>query len=81
MTDKKRTEIAPELLDKVAGGAIGYNPEPGGTYTMICQFSGSTFKGVTLGQIIEIAKFGATIPNTPEGEQEIIAWAKTKKYI
>ena len=35
-----RTEIAPELLDYIAGGAIGFDPEPSGTYTMRCEFSG-----------------------------------------
>ena len=76
-----RTEIAPELLETVAGGALGFDPDAAGTYTMHCEFSGQTFTGVALGNIMQIAQFGASIPNTPEGEQQIIAWAKARNYI
>ena len=76
-----RTEIAPELLETVAGGALGFDPDAAGTYTMYCEFSGQTFTGVALGNIMQIAQFGASIPNTPEGEQQIIAWAKASNYI
>ena len=76
-----RTEIAPELLETVAGGALGFDPDGAGTYTMHCEFSGESYPGVTLAGVMELAQFGASIPNTPEGEQQIIAWAKARNYI
>ena len=76
-----RTEIAPELLEIVTGGALGFDPDAAGTYTMRCEFSGEDYMGVSLANVMEIAKFGASIPNTPEGEQQIIAWAKARNYI
>ncbi len=76
-----RIEIAPELLDYVNGGALGFNPEAGGTYTMIGQFTGKKFTGVTLANAMEIAKYSATIPNTLEGEEQIIAYALQNHYI
>ena len=76
-----RREIAPELLETVAGGALGFDPDASGTFTMHCEFSGQTFTGVALGNIMQIAQFGASIPNTPEGELQIIAWAKARNYI
>lgn len=77
----KKIELNDEILDKINGGAIGFNPDGQGTYTMKCQFSGETFGGVTLQQIIQIAQFCATIPNTAEGEQQIIDWARGKGII
>lgn len=79
--DMGRTEIAPELLEFVTGGSIGFDPDGAGTYTMYCQFSGDIYPGVNLASIMAIAQFGASIPNTPEGEQQIIAWAKAGNYI
>ena len=76
-----RTEIAPELLDTIAGGALGFDPDGAGTYTMRCEFSGEAYPGVTLSSVMELAQFGASIPNTPEGEQQIIAWAKSRGFI
>ena len=76
-----RTEIAPELLDAVAGGALGFDPDGAGTFTMRCEFSGESFPGLTLAGVMELAQFGASIPNTPEGEQEIIAWARSRGFI
>ncbi len=76
-----RTEIAPELLEIVAGGALGFDPDGAGTYTMRCEFSGESYPGITLARVMELAQFGASIPNTPEGEQQIIAWAKSKGFI
>ena len=81
MSNQNRIAIDEELLGQISGGAIGFNPDDNGTFTMKCQFSGLTFSGVTLQQIIEIAKFAASIPNTAEGEQQIIAFAQEKKYI
>ena len=69
------------LLELVQGGALGFNPDDQGTYTMECQFSGESYGNVPLGIAIEIAKYGAMIPNTPEGEKQIIDWAKGKNYI
>lgn len=78
---KNGTALNLDMLDNVSGGALGFNPDENGTYTMICEYSGNVYYGVSLAQVIEIAKFGANIPNTPEGEQQIIAWAHEKKYI
>ena len=79
--DMGRTEIAPESLEIVTGGALGFDPDASGTYTMRCEFSGECYPGITLANVMETAKFGASIPNTPEGEQQIIAWAKARNYI
>ena len=76
-----RREIAPELLEIVAGGALGFDPDGSGTYTMRCEFSGESYPGISLAGVMELAQFGASIPNTPEGEQQIIAWAKSKGFI
>lgn len=77
----KRVELAPDILDKVSGGAIGFNPDDDGTYTMICEFSGDKYYGVRLDQIMDIAKFASNIPNTPEGEEKIVNWAKDQGII
>ena len=76
-----RIEIGPELLDIVAGGAIGFDPEAGGTYTMRCEFSGDVYPGVSIAGVMALAQFGASVDNTPEGEQQIIAWAKAQNFI
>ena len=76
-----RVSLNDEFLDKINGGALGFDPEQGGTYTMRCQYSGKTYTGVSLGQVMEIAKFCATIPNNAEGEQKIIQWAKDNNII
>ena len=76
-----RKEIAPELLDSIAGGAVGFDPEAGGTYTMICEFSGATYPGLTLAGVMQLAQYGAMIPNTAEGEQQIIGWARSMGLI
>lgn len=81
MENKKRVELDLDVLDKVAGGAIGFNPDGKGTYTMICEFSGERFYNVRLDQIMEIAKFGSNIPNNAEGEQKIITWARDRGII
>ena len=77
----KRQELNLELLDEVTGGSIGFNPDDNGTFTMVCGYSGNTYYGVSLPNVIEIAKFGATLHETPEDEQVIISWAKEKGYI
>ena len=76
-----RIPLNDNLVEAVAGGALGFDPDNKGTYTMHCEFSGNTYYGVSLDHIIEMAKFGATIPNTPEGEQEILSWATAQGYI
>lgn len=81
MDNKNRVELDIDQLDQVNGGAIGFNPDGTGKYTMKCQFSGKSFPSITLEQIIQIAKFAAGIPNTPEGEEQILAWAHGKGYI
>lgn len=77
----KRVELNEELLENVAGGAIGFNPDGNGTYTMLCEFTGNRFYGVSLSQVMEIAKYASAIPNTLEGEQDIIAWAQGQGII
>ena len=81
MSNQNRMAIDPELLEKINGGALGYDPDDHGTFTMHCQFSGETYNDVTLTQIIQIAQFSATIPNTAEGEKQITDWAKQQGYI
>lgn len=76
-----REEINLEALESVNGGAIGFDPEPSGTYTMRCQFTGKVYTGVSLSQVMEIAKYGATVPNTLEGEQQILNWAANQGII
>ena len=76
-----RTEIAPELLDTVTGGALGFDPDGAGTYTMRCGFSGEVYQGISLVSVMVLAQYGASIPNTPEGEQQIIAWGKSGGFI
>lgn len=70
-----RVQIDAELLDLVNGGNIGFNPNDNGTYTMQCQYSGQTYQNVSLSQAMEIAKYAAAVPNTAEGEQQIVNWA------
>lgn len=77
----KRVELDADLADIVNGGALGFDPEEGGNYTMRCQFSGQVFYGVSLSNVMYIAQYCATIPNTPEGEQQIISWAQGQGYI
>lgn len=81
MDCQNRIAIDEDLLGQVSGGAIGFNPDGNGTYTMKCQFSGLSFSGITLAQAIEVAKFAAAIPNTAEGEQQIIQWARDSHII
>jgi hypothetical protein len=81
MSNKNRVELDPEMLDLVAGGSIGFNPDGSGTYTMYCEYSGAAFYGVELSQIIQIAQYGANIPDGPDGEQQIIGWAQSMGFI
>ena len=76
-----KMNIDDNLLDFVTGGSIGYNPDGNGTYTMNCQYSGNSYQGVTLTQVMQIAQYSARIPNTPEGEQQIIQWATENNII
>ena len=77
----KRIALDPEMLDAVAGGSVGFNPDGNGTYTMKCQFSGATYTGVTLQQIIEVAQYGAGLTNTAEDEQKLVDWCRTHNII
>ena len=76
-----RVALDPEMLDAVAGGSVGFNPDGNGTYTMKCQYSGDTYTGVTLQQIIEIAKKGATLTNTAEDEKKLVDWCRAENII
>lgn len=70
-----RVQLDPELLDQVNGGSVGFNPDKNGNYTMKCQFTGKTYYNIPLSQVMEIAKYAATVPNNLEGENQIINWA------
>lgn len=70
-----RVQLDPEMLENVNGGSIGFNPDSNGNYTMKCQYSGQTYQNVSLSQAMEIAKYAAAVPNTAEGEQQIVNWA------
>lgn len=76
-----RVQIDAELLDMINGGAIGFNPDSNGNFTMKCQYSGATYQNVNLSQVMEIAKFAATVPNTAEGEQQIVNYAHERGII
>ena len=81
MENQKRFELSEDLLDQVNGGAIGFNAESNGTYTMVCQYSGNSYKGITLAQVMQIAQYAATIPDTAEGEKKILDWAESQGII
>ncbi len=81
MEKQNRVPIDPELLDIVNGGAFGFDPDGSGTYTMHCQHSGQVFYGVQLGDVIEMAKHGAYLEDTPENELQTIEWARQMGYI
>lgn len=76
-----RIQIDGDLLDQINGGSVGFNPDNNGTYTMKCQFTGKTFYNIALAQVMEIAKFAATVPNNVEGENQIINWAHQRGII
>ena len=76
MDSKNRREIDTELLDSINGGTLYFNPEASGTYSMTCEFCGDVYSGISLTDVIRLGQFMATIPNTAEGEQEILAWAR-----
>ena len=73
--------LSDDALDNVSGGALTFNPDGNGTYTMKCQFTGQTYYGVSLADVMEISKYGAFIENNLEGENQIIAWAQSQGYI
>lgn len=81
MGKTNRIELGSEVLESVNGGAIGFNPDNNGTYTMLCEFTGNRYYGIRLDQVIEVAKYAAAIPNTLEGEQNILAWAQEQGII
>lgn len=81
MEKKNRVEIDMTSLEKVAGGSLGYDPDDHGTFTMHCQYSGDTYYDISLSDVMEICKFSANIPDTPEGEEEILDWARNRGII
>lgn len=81
MANKNRVEIDMNSLEKVAGGSLGYDPDDHGTYTMHCQYSGKTFYNISLSEVMEICKYSANIPDTPEGEKDILRWASKRGII
>ena len=76
-----RVQIDPELLENVNGGSIGFNPDSNGNYTMKCQFTGNVYHNIPLAQVMEVAKYAAGVPNTLEGEKQIINWARAQGII
>jgi len=76
-----RVQLDPEMLDNVNGGSIGFNPDANGNYTMKCQYTGKTYHNITLSQVMEVAKFAATVPDNLEGEQKILNWAHQRGII
>ena len=76
-----RVELNLEQLENVNGGSIGFNPDGNGTYTMKCQFTGKVYYNVSLSQAMEVAKYAAGVPNTLEGENQIINWAHAQGII
>ena len=76
-----RVEINQELLEQINGGAIGFDPEGNDMFTMRCEFSGNVYPHVSLSDLMRIAQFAAAIPNTAEGEQQIINWAHDQGII
>ena len=81
MDNKKMTKLSDDMLDVVSGGAFGFDPDGNGTYTMHCEFTGQTFYGVSLANVMEIAKQCAYSTNDLEGENQIISWARGQGYI
>jgi len=81
MDNKKMMALSDDALDNVSGGAIGFDPDGQGTFTMKCEFTGQKFYGVKMEDIMKIAEFGAVIPNNIDGENQIIAWALSQGYI
>ena len=71
-----RIQLDDNFMENVNGGSIGFNPDDQGTFTMKCKYTGETYYGVQLSQIIEIGKYAATQTESLEGEQEIINWAR-----
>ena len=81
MSNKNRVSIDLEELENVNGGTLTFNPDGNGGYKMTGCFSGSTFSGVSLSQVMQVIKYSAKVPNTEEGEQQIIQWAQDQGII
>ena len=81
MEKKSRVELGMEYLESVSGGSLGFDPDDNGTYTMFCEFSGDVYYGISLSDVMEISKVGATCPNTAEGEKQILDWARSHGII
>ncbi|MBR4537620.1 MAG: hypothetical protein IKO52_02110 [Clostridia bacterium] len=81
MDNKNRIELNPEQLEQVNGGSLTFVPDSNGNYTMKCGFSGQVFTGLPMGQAMQIVRYSATIPDTAEGEQQILSWARSQGII
>ena len=71
----------PELIKQMRLEVGGYDPDGHGTYTMRCQYSGQSYYNISLSQVMEICKYSANIPDTPEGEVRILNWARDRGII
>ena len=76
-----RVEVNDDLLEQISGGAIGFNPEGNNFFTMECEFSGNVYSHISLSDCMRISQYSAFIPNTPEGEQQILTWAHEEGII
>ena len=76
-----RVEINEELLAQINGGSLGFDPEGNNVFTMKCEFSGNVYSHIDISDVMLICQYAATIPNTAEGEQQIINWAHDRGII
>ena len=77
----KRVELNESILENVTGGSIVFNPQGDGNYYMECEYSGDTYYDIALGDIMKVIKYAAKVPNTPEGEQDILNFCRNEGII
>lgn len=78
---KDRVQLNDDSLEQVCGGNIVFNPQGDGMYVMNGKHTGQTFNNVQLGDIMKVIKYAASVPNTEEGERQIIKWAQDNNII
>ena len=76
-----RVQLSDDILENVNGGSIVFNPQDDGNYYMKCKITGQSFNNVSLGDIMKVIKYASSVPNTAEGEQQIIDWARSENII
>ncbi len=69
---ENRKELTDEAVDQVTGGALGFNPDNNGTYTMTCRYEGAPINNVNASAAAafdaSVAPAGAATAPTPEDE-------------